>query len=237
MYVDKILCANCLKTNECSCGTTKHHLKFEGGWGVPGVNARKNIWREFLKRTKNIFRRKYVLSKDKEVREAIEKIYTMYNLSDIFENARVLRTRSELNTSDKFDIVPDTRNTLFEVAIDEEAVGKYGGGLYMKLRLELAKNNEDYESMHVRIQNKEDTPTIKIYNQLRRKIKKITGCQFELKPVKEKQLKNHGYSSPQSKPSMVWVGVLKLPPVMQKIPGSKKIVMSIDGFRQSLGDL
>jgi hypothetical protein len=201
------------------------------GHGIPSNRSSRERWKNFLKKTKNLFRRRYLMTSSKETKESIEKLYVNYDLIDIFSNTTALRKSPE-----KADY-PKTIKSTFEISISDEVAAKYGSGLYLKLKLELVKSGDNYETLYLRVKAEENTDVVKVYHRLRKKIKKITGYQFNLSPVMIEGPKNSKFGNPSKIPMVMWVTELKLPPGLNKIQGTKTLIDKKGDYRYQLSTI
>lgn len=228
----KKLCARCLVTNACSCGTDKYHVQFPAPFQMPAVNARSGKWKQFLKEARYHFRRSYLTTDDKDVKQRIEALYAKHNIMDIFEKS----TGIEKENPDKHyeEEIPDAS---FEIALEDNVIAKYGGGLYMRLVFVMAQEDIDLNGLYLRLKdNKTDSNSVKVYEKLRKKLKKITGYDFRL-AVTSIQPEQRGWNRSKAVNVSVWVTDLPIPPALKKLPGRKRIIKEKHGSRTTEAEL
>jgi len=226
----KYLCLKCQKTNACSCNYNDPLTKIDmkGSWIIPGPNAKKNSWKAFLKSAKGNFKRHYILSESLVTKNAILHLYTKYVMAEILQKA-IAQEESNIALNDGEG--QQSLNPVAEmvIAIDEEAIARMGGGLYLKLKFELARLNDGYPELILKVLHGKEIQVVKIYKQLQRKLKKITGYEFNLRTTGDntKDYRSSYTRTPELTPR--WTAEFKLPKALQKINGDKKVCLRKQG--------
>lgn len=114
----------------------------------------------------------------------------------------------------------------FGITATEETIAKYGSGLYLRLKFEMATEGCDYERLYKLIQSKSFSDrrsaerSLKAYNRLIKRVKKITGYQFNIYPVDTIEQRSE-WQPAKKETNMIWVTDFKLPPGLQKLNGDK----------------
>ena len=129
----------------------------------------------------------------------------------------------------------------FGITATEETIAKYGSGLYLRLKFEMATEGCDYERLYKLIQSKSFSDrrsverSLKAYNQLIKRVKKITGYQFNIYPVDTIEQRSE-WQPAKKETNMTWVTDFKLPPGLQKLNGDKFLTRK-EGNYQYILDL
>ena len=115
----------------------------------------------------------------------------------------------------------------FGITATEETIAKYGSGLYLRLKFEMATEGCDYERLYKLIQSKSFSDrrsaerSLKAYDRLIKRVKKITGYQFDIYPIEKIIPSASEWKRDRRETKMTWVTDFKLPPGLQKINGDK----------------
>lgn len=228
---EDILCLGCMqKATICPCGNRNLQLNLMGH-KIPGPRAGRQVWKDLLRRSRNIFRREFLMKKNQDLRESIELLYMDYGMEESFQETTIMRKKPEVPSK------PKGSETSFGVSASEEAIAKYGSGLYMRLKLDMAQAGDTYETLYMRVENNESTDSVKTYRRLVKKIKKITGYSFKLLPIMVEKKPESQWGTPKKKSVMTWVTDFKLPPGLQKIQGQKTLIQKDGSYSYAAGAL
>ncbi len=130
----------------------------------------------------------------------------------------------------------------FGITATEETIAKYGSGLYLRLKFEMATEGCDYARLYKLIQSKSFSDrrsaerSLKAYNRLIKRVKKITGYQFDIYPVDiiDTISQRSDWGADKKETKMTWVTDFKLPPGLQKINGAKFLTRKEGNYQHIL---